>query len=118
MGRKAKSHSILMGVLSTLLFTGCNSKTAAEPKADQPSPVQQASAQSSQVQQPKMEGVGFHGGESRETVAKRMSELGFQADGDCATPKGDSGRTVDCNFVRNEDERVQVFLDNGAMSGM
>lgn len=120
MARRASNRAILMGVLSTLILPGCNSKPAAKPQAvgaAQPNTVQ-APAQPSPAQQPKLEGVGFHGGESRETVASRMSELGFQADGDCATPKGDSGRTVDCNFVRNEDEKVQVFLDNGAVSGM
>lgn len=63
--------------------------------------------------------VAFHGGESRETVASRMSELGFQADGDCATPKGEpSSKVLDCNFTRNEDEKVLVGFDNGVLSSM
>ena len=121
MGRKSNNRAILMGVFFTLILAGCNSSPGAKPQAvsaAQPSPVQQLAAQSSPAEEPRLEGVGFHGGESRESVASRMSQLGFQAENDCDTNKGASSTHIECNFTRNKDEKVVVGLDNGSLSNM
>ena len=110
MARKGSVLAILLGIPITLILTGCNQKPASNPQAvvaPRPTP----------PQPPTPQGVGFRGGESQEAVRSRMTELGFHAV-DCATPKGERANFVSCNFSRNEDEKVEIVFDQGALVQM